>query len=347
MMKKLILLIYLVFCTAYSQNNVATTSAAFLEIGPGARALGMGSAFVSVANDASSLYWNPAGIANVIKPELQTFYSPWLVETQFYYNSAIVPVGTFGTLGLSFTAVTMDEMMVRTVQDPEPSEYGQKFDAGNLSLGISFAKKLTDRFSFGVKAKFIQESIWQMTAQGLAVDIGTLFITKKDLRIGMSISNFGGKLGMEGVNTLVDIDVDENIYGNNDRIDGSLGTSKWPLPLMFRFGLSREFNFGKYMKCLVAVDAIHPNNNPEYLNIGAEYGIMDMIFLRIGKSHTLYELKFQENDDNISLGPEHGFSFGAGIKYQIPRGPEIHIDYVLTDFGIFNNIEGYSISLQF
>ena len=43
--------------------------------------------------------------------------------------------------------------------------------------------------------------------------------SSKDLKIGMSVSNYGGKLAMEGVNTLVDIDLDENIFGNNDRID--------------------------------------------------------------------------------------------------------------------------------
>ena len=340
---KLLIMVSLIF----AQNNVATTSAAFLEIGPGARSLGMGSAYVSVANDASSLYWNPAGIVNVSRPEVQSFYTPWLVETQYYYNTAVVPLGPYGNLGFSFTAITMDEMIVRTVQDPEPSDYGQKFDAGNISMGIAYAKKLTDRFSFGFQTKFIQESIWQMNAQGFAVDIGTLFITKRDLRIGMSVSNFGGKLGMEGNNTLVDIDVDENIYGNNDRIDGNLGTAKWPLPLMFRFGISREFTFASNMKCLFAVDAIHPNNNPEYLNIGLEYSAMDMVFLRVGKSHTFYQLSFQEDDQNIGIGPEQGLSFGAGVKYQIPRGPMINIDYVFTDFGIFNNIEGYSISFTF
>tara|TARA_A100001011_G_scaffold396119_1_gene493131 strand:+ start:563 stop:1603 length:1041 start_codon:yes stop_codon:yes gene_type:complete len=346
-MKRSVLIFVTLISGVFSQNNVATTSAAFLEIGPGARSLGMGSAYVSVANDASSLYWNPAGIVNVLKPEVQSFYTPWLVETQYYYNTAVVPMGQYGNLGFSFTAITMDEMMVRTVQDPEPSEYGQKFDAGNISMGIAYAKKLTDRFSFGFQTKFIQESIWQMSAQGFAVDIGTLFITKRDLRIGMSVSNFGGKLGMEGNNTLVDIDVDENIYGNNDRIDGNLGTAKWPLPLLFRFGLSREFTFGSNMKCLFAVDAIHPNNNPEYLNIGLEYSAMDMVFLRIGKSHTFYELSFLEEGENVGIGPEHGLSFGAGVKYQIPRGPIINIDYVFTDFGIFNNIEGYSISFTF
>lgn len=347
MMSRSILKLLIMVSLIFAQNNVATTSAAFLEIGPGARSLGMGSAYVSVANDASSLYWNPAGIVNVSRPEVQSFYTPWLVETQYYYNTAVVPLGPYGNLGFSFTAITMDEMVVRTVQDPEPSDYGQKFDAGNISMGIAYAKKLTDRFSFGFQTKFIQESIWQMNAQGFAVDIGTLFITKRDLRIGMSVSNFGGKLGMEGNNTLVDIDVDENIYGNNDRIDGNLGTAKWPLPLMFRFGISREFTFASNMKCLFAVDAIHPNNNPEYLNIGLEYSAMDMVFLRVGKSHTFYELSFQEDDQNIGIGPEQGLSFGAGVKYQIPRGPMINIDYVFTDFGIFNNIEGYSISFTF
>ena len=347
MMSRSILKLLIMVSLIFAQNNVATTSAAFLEIGPGARSLGMGSAYVSVANDASSLYWNPAGIVNVSRPEVQSFYTPWLVETQYYYNTAVVPLGPYGNLGFSFTAITMDEMIVRTVQDPEPSDYGQKFDAGNISMGIAYAKKLTDRFSFGFQTKFIQESIWQMNAQGFAVDIGTLFITKRDLRIGMSVSNFGGKLGMEGNNTLVDIDVDENIYGNNDRIDGNLGTAKWPLPLMFRFGISREFTFASNMKCLFAVDAIHPNNNPEYLIIGLEYSAMDMVFLRVGKSHTFYELSFQEEDQNIGIGPEQGLSFGAGVKYQIPRGPMINIDYVFTDFGIFNNIEGYSISFTF
>ena len=346
-MKRLFILTGFCITVVFSQNNVATTSAAFLEIGPGARSLGMGSAFVSVADDASALYWNPAGIVYVSRPEVQTYYSPWLVETQFYYNTAVIPMGGFGNLGISFTAVTMDEMMVRTVQDPEPNKYGQKFDAGNISMGIAYAKKLTDRFSFGFQTKFIQESIWQMKAQGIAVDIGTLFITKNNLRIGMSVSNFGGKMGMEGINTLVDIDVDENIYGNNDRIDGHLDAAKWPLPLMFRFGLSREFVLNPNMKYLVAVDAIHPNNNPEYLNVGVEYSAMDMVFLRLGQSHTLYQQNFFEDGVKVHEGSEQGLSVGMGIKYQIPRGPNLRIDYVFTEFGVFNDVQGYSISVSF
>ena len=285
-MKIYISTIFLIFISSLinAQSNVATTSAAFLEIGPGARSLGMGSAYVSVADDASSIYWNPAGIVNVNKPEVQSFYSPWLVETQFYYNTAVVPMGAYVSIGLSFTALTMDEMMVRTVQDPEPDEYGQKFDAGNISMGITYAKRLTDRFSFGFQTKFIQESIWQMKAQGYALDIGTMFVTKSDLNIGMSISNFGGKLGMKGINTLVDIDIDETIYGNNDKIDGHMDAAKWPMPLLFRFGISKDYIFSNIHRITLSGDANHPNNNVEYVNAGIEYSYNDLVSLRMGQS---------------------------------------------------------------
>ena len=85
------------------------------------------------------------------------------------------------------------------------------------------------------------------------------------------------------------------------------------------------------------------SKNPEYLNVGLEYKIMDMLCLRLGKSHSLYDL----DSSGKTVGPEHGLSFGTGIKYQIPRGPLLNIDYVFSDFGVFNNIQGYSISLNF
>ena len=78
------------------------------------------------------MYWNPAGIVNVNTVNLENYYAPWLVETDYYYSTAIVPMGNIGNIGVSYTAITMDEMLVRTVDDPEPDIYGQKFDAGNL-----------------------------------------------------------------------------------------------------------------------------------------------------------------------------------------------------------------------
>jgi len=333
MMKKFTIFIFYSFTILLAQTNVATTSASFLEIGAGARSLSMGSAFVALADDGSALYWNPAGIVENNRPTTHVYHSPWLVDTYYYHGAAVIPLGNLGAFGVSYSGVTMDEMKVRTVN--EPNGTGEKFKVSNVALGVAYANRLTDRFTFGFQTKFVQEKIWGMHANGLAIDIGSLFTTTGGLRIGMSVSNFGGKLRMEGINTLVDFDPDENIYGNNDRIDAHLDAGRWPLPLLFRFGISKGYNFMPGQKIIFNIDGIHPNNNVEYVNAGLEYSFNDLLFLRAGNSHLFME------------DAEQGISFGFGLNYQIPRGPNIRIDYVQRDFGVFNSISGYSILLSF
>ena len=338
----------LTFGIVSAQTNVGTTAASFLEIGAGARSLAMGGAYVSLANDVSALYWNPAGIVSVVRPSIQLYHAPWLVDTDYYHGGSVVPMGRLGTLGFSYTAITMKEMLVRTVQNPEPDEYGEKFDAGSLAMGIAYAKNLTDQFSFGFQTKFIQEKIWQMQAEGFAMDIGTLFTTDRGLRIGMSVSNFGGKLGMDGINSAVDYDVDETIYGNNDRIDAHLDAAKWPLPLMFRFGVSKDFILPAKQKFILSVDGIHPNNNVERINAGIEYGFSDILFLRTGKSFLLIDKQdLTESEIKTSREQQEGITFGIGINYKIPRGPKLRIDYAVIPVGVFDSVTGFSIDISF
>ncbi|NOZ03862.1 MAG: PorV/PorQ family protein [FCB group bacterium] len=316
-------------------SKVGTTAASFLEVGVGARALAMGEAFVAVANDVTALYWNPAGIAAFKgRPAAQFFHSPWLADITFDYAAALVPLGVNGTFGVSITGVTMNDMDVRTIVYPEGT--GEKFGANNLTLGASYGRRLTDRFSFGFNVKHVQEQIWHMSASTMAVDIGVLFITKKrGIRIGMSVSNFGKKMRLEGRDTKINVDIDEEKAGNNDRIDAHLDTWRWPLPLLFRFGLSSNIIDTKYQRLTVAADAVHPNNNLEYINIGLEYVMNDMIALRMGRSALLL-------DD-----AEQGFSYGAGLKYEIMRNVKLNLDYVIRSLGVFDYISGYSISLTF
>ena len=184
--------------------------------------------------------------------------------------------------------------------------------------------------------KFIQEKIWHMNAGGLAVDLGSLFVTKNSgLRIGMSISNFGGKISMEGYDTEVDYDIDETMYGNNDKIDASLNSMNWPLPLVFRAGVSKDVVQSDIHKLTIAADAIHPNNNVEYINVGFEYIFRKMISLRGGQAF------YGMNES------KEGLTFGIGMNYQVPRGPKINFDYVYRDIGVFDNVPGYSLNIIF
>ena len=164
-------------------SKVATTSATFLEIPVGAAAVGMGGAFVSLANDASALYWNVGGISKIGKYDLQVASMNWIGDTKFNFVGLVLPLGNFGTIGFSFTSLSMDDMVVRTVEKPEGT--GEFFSAGDLSFGVSYARNLTDRFSLGLTFKYIQETIWHMTAQGFAIDAGTLFRTDVIVRNSM------------------------------------------------------------------------------------------------------------------------------------------------------------------
>ena len=317
-----------------SVSNVATTAASFLDIGIGARSLSMGGAFVAIADDPTALYWNPAGIVSIESPMAHFYHSPWIVDVQFNHSAVVVPLDRSSSFGFFITSVTMDEMQVRTVKSPQGT--GEYFSVSNVALAGSYARRLTDRFSFGVNMKFIQEKIWHMNAGGLAVDLGSLFVTKNSgLRIGMSVSNFGGKISMDGYDTEVDYDVDETMYGNNDKIDASLNSMDWPLPLVFRAGVSKDVVQLDIHKLTLAADAIHPNNNVEYINLGFEYILRNMISIRGGQA-------FYGMDKS-----KQGLTFGVGLNYQIPRGPIINFDYVYRDIGVFDNIPGYSLNIIF
>jgi len=320
--------------TAKNITNVATTSAPFLSIEVGARAIAMGGAFVATSDDATSLYWNPAGIGLLDQNEVSFHHTEWLAETNFDYAGIVIPLGLSGTVGLSFTSLTMSDMEVRTVFNPEGT--GELFTANDMAIGVSYAKNLTDRFTIGFTGKYIHQKLWHMTASSFAFDIGTLFTTQLNgMRIGMSISNFGSKMQLVGKDTQVNYDVDEAKQGNNDKILAHLDTDKWSLPLTFRVGVAMEVLQTEFNYLTIAVDAIHPNDNTECLNVGAEYVIKNRFFFRGG-----YKALFQQDS-------EEGLTLGAGLAHNLTRYVRIKIDYAYADFGLLEYVQRFSLALEF
>ncbi|MBD3288055.1 hypothetical protein GF337_04565, partial [candidate division KSB1 bacterium] len=133
-------------------SGVGTSAAAFLEVGVGARAMAMGGAYASVANDPTALYWNPAGIAWMGGVQCELMHNQWLVDTNFDFIGLVMPVPTIrSVIGLNVSTLYYGRDAVRTVERPEGT--GETFDGRDIAVGLTWAIALTDRFSFGMTGK--------------------------------------------------------------------------------------------------------------------------------------------------------------------------------------------------
>lgn len=316
-----------------SINRVGTTSAQFLKIGAGARPISMGGAYTALANDILSIYWNPAGLARVGGTGEATFnHSEWLASTQFDFAAFSLNAGNIGSIGFQVTSFRVPEDVVRTVRDPDGT--GQFFDSNSISLGLTFARRLTDRFSIGITGKFIQENIFNETARGGAFDIGILYDTPfKNVTLGAAISNFGTKLKLDGRDLFFNEDP-LPAEGSVDEVPSKFRTDNFELPLNFRFGLAWKVVHSNDITIIAAADGTQPNDNTEFVNSGFELGIRNVLFLRGG-----YKALFLENS-------EQGATFGVGLRYDAV-GTNLKLDFGWADYGRLNDVKFVSFAIRY
>jgi hypothetical protein len=323
---------------SYSQvtssiNRVGTTAAQFLKIGVGARPIGMGGAYTAVGKDILAVYWNPAGLSRIVGNGEATFnHAQWLAETDFDFAAFSLSVPDLGSFGFHVVSLRIPEEPVRTVESPDGT--GQTWDASSISLGISYARDLTDRFSIGITAKFIQESIFNETARGAALDLGVLYDTPiRNLTLGASIANFGTKMRLDG-RDLYHNDAPLSEQGSVDAVPAKYRTESYDIPLNLKFGLAWRAIKNDNVEVVAAVDGNQPNDNSEYVNSGLEMGFQNVIFLRGG-----YKALFLDNS-------EQGLTFGAGLKYDVV-GANLKFDFGWADYGRLKDVKFVSLAIKY
>lgn len=316
-------------------SKTGTTAAKFLSIGIGAKANGMGGAYSSIADDATALYWNPAGVATI--NEYQTYFShtSLFADINLNFVGFVIPVGALGNVGLSVTALDYGEMEVTTEFNPDGT--GETFSAGSYAFGISLARPITEDFLLGVTAKYIREDIFNSSASGFAFDIGTIFTTPfYGVKFASSITNYGTKMKMDGQDLLVQHDSDPQSTGNNESLDAYLGTDEFDLPLRLQIGLSKDFYFLEDQRLTISVDAAHPNDNNQWMNVGGELALFnEMIFLRGG-----YKTLFLEDS-------QEGLALGFGLNYTGLEFFRIAIDYSFQKGEYLDDIHTFGVLLGF
>jgi hypothetical protein len=318
-------------------SKTGTVAATFLEIPVGASAVAMGSAFVSLANDATSLYWNPAGSAWLAQSEVLVVHTNWIADTRFDFASFVLPLEEFGTVGFNVTSLSMDDMKVTTVEKPEGT--GELFSAGDLAVGVSYAHRLTDRFTIGFNAKYIQQSIWHETANAFAIDVGTIFRTDLigGLTIGASLSNFGTPMKMSGRDARQFGMLDPTKQGTNSQIPQDIEMDSWDLPLLFQIGVSTTPLKTDNYRLTISADALHPNDDYESVNVGGEFAFQDILFLRGGFN----ALGLPDREGGLSFG------FGISSNSFLSSSTTVRFDYAFRDMGRLSNINVFSLSVRF
>ena len=304
---------------ASSFAKVGTAGASFLQIGVGARGVAMGGAFIATADDPSAAYWNPAALVRV--PGTQVQFSGTQLYADILYGNGIVTheqpgVGTFA---FQFGLLSSGDMDVTTVE--QPGGTGETFTCTDMVAGLTFSRMLTDRFSTGLSLKYVREAWDDVSAGGIAVDLGTLYDTGfKTLRIGMTIQHFGPELTPDGEFT--------TYFSGGDSLHVY---DSYSMPMTFKLGMAMDVLQSPNHQITVEVDGVHPPDNVEQVNMGAEYWFNNMFALRGG---------YRVNTD------EEGLCAGAGFR--IPMGGStLTLDYAYQDFNRLEMVHRASLGVAF
>lgn len=295
------------FVFAQDFKKTATAGFAFLEIPVPARTAALGESSIALSDmNSQGIFTNPASIGfTELTHSFSASYSGWFADIKHYASSYSFK----SDLGVFAVGVVMLDYgsMPRTVAGGGQRVYNilGSFDANSVSLGLCFSKMLTDRFSFGLVAKYVEEKIDVYKANNFLLDGGVLYYTGLgSLRIAASLQNFG--------------------------TNSKFIADEFKMPIMLRLGAAAELigqKDSEYRITLTA-EALHPTDADERVNIGTEIGWNEMIIFRAG-----YKFFYDEET----------FSFGVGLNPGLSL--PVIADFSFVDYGRLGNVLRFTLQL--
>jgi len=318
--------------TTNGQQKLGQTSFNFLGISSDARAGAMGDAVTSLQSYMGALSHNPSTMADI--PSIVTVdcsINSWIAGIKYLALDAVVsPLsGKYGVIGLTLQSVNFGDVEGTMVWPGSPQGYvdTQVMDPSALAVGVAYADMISNQFGVGGEVQFAYQNLGESVVQGsgntlttkqniantMVFSLGTIYKTGiKSLAFGMSIRNFSKDV----------------MYEQESDI----------LPLTFTFGISANvFDFvdmaGPKQSFIVSCDLSHPTAQAEQLKIGGEYNFMNVLALRAGYITA-------EDEDGITYGLGVSSS-GLGIS-----SLNFNVDYSYTPFGVFNNVQRFTISFS-
>ena len=232
-----------------------SAKAEFLRFGLGARASAMGEAYIAVAQDASSMYWNPGAMAPVLGTRLTLAHNEYFLSLR-YEQAAVTHETSWGTFGFMFTGLYMDDMERRDdVPSAVPLGY---FGAYDVAVAVGYSRYVVPNTSVGISVKTVYERIDELSASGFAFDAGIYHVSRiPGVKLAAVAANLGTPMKFD--------------------------TEEFALPRYVKVGASYESEVAALDgRVLVTLDAMFPNDDGVREHIGAEYSYRRMFALRAG-----------------------------------------------------------------
>lgn len=302
----------------FGDENAGTSSAQFLRIPVGARAVALGQAYTAMATDGAAIFWNPAGLMRT--PGRRNWFAghtAWAAGIDLDY-AAFHRRGQNFAHGLMIGGLRSGDILRTDELHQEGT--GQYFDANQFFVGASLARAMTDRFSIGMTVKYFQENLDQYQTKALLADMGILYyVGVGDMRIGFAVRNFGSDIHPGGTPPAAP--------------DGYVATQEFqsfPAPTIGSFGVAKTWDLTSRVSFLTTADFSHPSDYSESFRMGGELGLRQQFFLRGG-----YETNRAEG------------GLAAGFGLQVERHQmRIRVDYAYGDMGSFGTVHHFSIDLS-
>jgi hypothetical protein len=292
-----------------------TTATSFLKIGVGARSVSMGEAFVAIADDANAVVYNPAGLAWVTDSQFSAMHMEYLQNIKYDSLSYARPFKT-GTIGIHVGYLYMNDIKRTLYEEDEVYTQLGNFGAGDRTLVAGIGKKLSGTMSIGLSARFLRETLDDVSASAISADIGAIYkpfsTSRKNepwlqgLAFGAALQNFGTEMKF--------IEVRER------------------LPVLMRLGISDVFLNGKLR---AGFEFYKPFADYPELKAGVETELFGVLFLRAGYRYRTWQ---RANE----LGEISGITAGFGVVIY-----NYTVDYAFVPYGDLGNSHRLSLGGKF
>lgn len=332
----MILIVTMMFANTVSAQyeKKAQTGMKFLSNPVSAEAIARGTAAINSTQNSNGIFWNPA-LTGLISStvDVSLNYHQWIADISYNAVAASVNAFDFGVVTLSGTIVDYGDLYttVRSGNGQGFEETGT-FSPAAYTVGVGFSQKISDRFSYGVNAKYINQDLgfaWVATSGDSLTDPNF----KRELRqykTGMMAFDIGTYYDFhyKGITFAAVL----NNISKEERYENEL----FSLPFSVSFGATvapLEFlttNTGEHGLILM-IESLHPRDFGEKIKYGMEYDYAKTIFLRAGY---------------ITNYDQRGISAGVGFRKTLSNVP-VRIDYAYQDTGIFGNKHFFTVGFSY